>query len=160
MKKSAIISECRMYRYQLERTWDDSLPKALIIMLNPSTADAERDDPTIRRCISFCKSWGFGGMFIGNLFAFRATNPIQLQISTLQGIDIIGSDNNEHLIKMFSECSEVVFAWGTKGTLINRNKDVINKFTANIDPKCISKSKDGHPGHPLYLRADLPLISF
>ena len=65
----AIISDCGKYRYQLWRKWDPSLPVVLFIMLNPSQADASEDDPTIRRCINYAKSWGYGGIYVGNLFA-------------------------------------------------------------------------------------------
>ena len=65
--RSAVLSDCGNYRYQLHRTWDESLPKCMFMMLNPSTADADIDDNTIRRCIGFAKLWGYGGLMVGNL---------------------------------------------------------------------------------------------
>lgn len=75
MKKSAILSDDRKYRYSLSRVWDESKNKVMFIGLNPSTADETEDDPTIRRCINFAKSWGYVGLEMTNLFAFRATAP-------------------------------------------------------------------------------------
>jgi hypothetical protein len=78
MNNAAIISEDNQYRYQLLRVWDETLPRILFIMMNPSTADATKDDPIIRRVISFAKSWGYGGVYVGNLFAFRSTDHTRL----------------------------------------------------------------------------------
>lgn len=75
MKKGAIISDCQQYRYALWRIWDETKPFVMFIMLNPSKADAETDDNTVRRCIGFAKSWGYGGIYICNLFAYRSTDP-------------------------------------------------------------------------------------
>ena len=80
MRKGAIISKDKKHRYRLWRIWDDSLPKALFIMLNPSTADVMLDDPTIRRCIGFAKSWGYGGIYVGNIFSLRSSNPKDLKV--------------------------------------------------------------------------------
>ena len=75
---NAVISECGKYRYSLTRIWDESKPKVMFIMLNSSTANANNDDPTIRRCINFAKAWGFGDLYVCNIFAYRATNPQEL----------------------------------------------------------------------------------
>lgn len=75
MNTNAILSEDRKYRYVLSRIWDESKPMVMIIGLNPSTADETKNDPTIIRCIDFAKSWGYGGVYMLNLFAFRATLP-------------------------------------------------------------------------------------
>ena len=73
--KDAVLSECKKYRYMLRRVWDRTKPACLFIGLNPSTADATVDDPTIRRCVGFADSWGYGELVVGNLYAFRATKP-------------------------------------------------------------------------------------
>ncbi len=78
MKSDAELSKCRAYRYALWRTWDESKPFAMFVGLNPSTADELEDDPTIRRCINFSKLWGYGGLCMVNLFAYRATDPTAL----------------------------------------------------------------------------------
>ena len=94
MKKHAIISQDDKYRYQLSRIWEEEKPKVLFIMLNPSTADADVDDPTIRRVVNFAKSWGYGGVFVGNLYAFRSTDP-----KGLRYIDNpVGEDNIGHAL--------------------------------------------------------------
>lgn len=94
MKKTAKLSDCRTYRYELWRTWDESKPYAMFIGLNPSTADETEDDPTIRRCINFAKTWGYGGLCMTNLFAYRATQPEDMKRAS----DPIGNKNDETLI--------------------------------------------------------------
>lgn len=156
MKKTAIISDCGKYRYELSRIWDESKPKVLFIMLNPSTADADIDDPTIRRCIGFAKSWGFGGLYVGNLFAFRSPNPKDL----LTEDNPVGKMNCYHLNSMSLKCDMVVCAWG--------NKPILNKMKAKMPliydkaskRHYIELSKDGTPKHPLYLKGDLKPNSF
>src|SRR5262245_19133112 len=93
--KEALISPCGLYRYWLTRTWDNSLRRVCWVMLNPSTADAEQDDPTIRRCVGFARSWGAGGIIVVNLFAFRASDPKAL----LRAADPVGPDNDGHILK-------------------------------------------------------------
>ena len=93
MKKHAVISHDDKYRYQLSRIWDEEKPMVLFIMLNPSTADADVDDPTIRRVVNFAKSWGYGGVFVGNLYAFRSTDPKVLRYID----DPIGEENIQHI---------------------------------------------------------------
>ncbi|GHX72979.1 hypothetical protein VCSRO16_3593 [Vibrio cholerae] len=82
MKNTAELSKCRKYRYALWRTWDSDKPFAMFIGLNPSTADEKNDDPTLRRCINFAKSWGYGGVCMANLFAFRATCSGTVNLAT------------------------------------------------------------------------------
>lgn len=93
MIKDAILSEDRKYRYILSRTWDETKPTVLFIGLNPSTADENEDDPTIRRCIIFAKSWGYGGLIMANLFAFRTTNPQGLYSEK----NPVGSENDYYI---------------------------------------------------------------
>ena len=90
IKKSAILSDCRIYRYSLTRTWDVNKKYVLFIGLNPSTADENYDDPTIRRCVDYAHRWGYGGLVMTNLFAFRATLPIDLKNAKFP----IGKENN------------------------------------------------------------------
>ena len=95
------------YRYMLGRQWG-APPFLLWMMLNPSTADATEDDPTIRRCSGFAKHWGFGGLVVVNLFAFRATNPADLRAAEQP----IGPENDRHLVNAARSCPRVVAAWG------------------------------------------------
>lgn len=90
MQRSAIISECQRYRYVLERKWQPELPGVLFVALNPSTADGQHDDPTVRRCVGFARSWGFGKIVIANLFALRSSHPSVLLID----VDPIGPEND------------------------------------------------------------------
>lgn len=159
MKKEAVISNCGKYRYQLSREWDDTKPKCLFIMLNPSTADADIDDPTITRCIGFAKSWGFGGLMVGNLFAYRSTDPRNLKESPEMSptADWLNAINERHLHEMWSKCDMAIFAWGTFKGAINRGAYISNKFRG---AKAITISKCGFPCHPLYLKQSLTPIPF
>lgn len=144
MNNTAIISEDNQYRYQLLRVWDETLPRILFIMLNPSTADATKDDPTIRRVISFAKSWGYGGVYVGNLFAFRSTDPKRLKYVT----DPTGEDNIQHITTMFGLVDKIIYAWGNNQTEPDWLCDLVPA------PYCIELSKKGVPKHPLYLKKD------
>ncbi len=120
----------------------------LIIGLNPSTADARIDDATSRVCINYARRWGFGGLLLGNLFAWRST-----QRSGLRGTaDPIGPLNNRWLTRLQQQAALVVCAWGETGAYLDRDKAVL-KFLR--DPHCLTRLRDGRPGHPLYKRADL-----
>lgn len=153
--RDAAFSDCLRYRYTLTRSWDADKPMALFVMLNPSTADAAKDDPTIRRCISFAKSWGMGGLVVVNLFAFRATDPAEL----LTADDAIGSDNNGWIRTALQMCrGPIVAAWGTHKA-IGKRADAVRKLIGHRDVMCLAKSKGGHPRHPLYLKGDLrPIV--
>ena len=145
MKKDAIISLCKKYRYQLLREWDEDRPSVLFIMLNPSTADANVDDPTICRVINFAKTWGYGGVYVGNLYAFRSTNPKALRDKN----DPIGKDNVQHIQTLIGLADKVIYAWG-------RDKKEPYWLSNLVDtPYCIDISKKGGPKHPLYLKGDL-----
>lgn len=106
LKTDAVLSTCRKYRFALWRIWDESKPYAMIIGLNPSTADEKEDDPTIARCIGFARSWGYGGLCMANLFAFRATEPADIFAAS----DPIGPGNDEWLIKLADGAGVVVAA--------------------------------------------------
>jgi hypothetical protein len=148
MKTSAIFSTDRLYRYALYRVWDESLPLVLFVGLNPSTADEKVNDPTIIRCMNYAKAWNYGGVIMANLFAFRSTDPKNLK----NQLDPIGFENDLWIQKLASEAQLVIAAWGTHGTLLNRNQEVKKMFKNLL---CLELSKDGHPKHPLYLKKDL-----
>ena len=109
MTGDAILSDDRVYRYMLERTWDCRKERVLFVMLNPSTADEEEDDPTITRCLGFATRWGFGSLVVGNLFALRSPNPREL----FQHSDPLGPDNDYHLQRLAEECKTIVTSWGS-----------------------------------------------
>jgi hypothetical protein len=108
LERDAVISECGTYRYLLRRTWDAKLPRALIVMLNPSTADAEIDDATIRSCIRLCKALGYGSFEVVNLFALRATDPDELA----KAADPVGPGNDSSIERAIGRCDIAVCAWG------------------------------------------------
>lgn len=143
----ATFSGCRRYRYVLERHWDDALPAVLFIGLNPSTADEQADDPTVRRCVRFAQDWGYGSLLLANLFALRSTDPKGL----LDAADPVGRWNDRWLKRLESRASLSVAAWGVHGTLRDRDRTVAARL---VNLHCLGTTKDGHPRHPLYLRAD------
>jgi len=154
LESSAVISDCGKYRYVLKRVWNASLPVCVFVGLNPSTADANEDDPTIRRCVGFAKSWGYGGLVMLNLFAYRATNPQDMLCSVL--IDPVGPENDNHILKEVSKAGIVIAAWGFHGANFGRDKRII-VMVKNLH--YLKLTKDGQPSHPLYLRKDLkPLL--
>jgi len=120
----------------------------VFVMLNPSTADAEQDDPTIRRCAGFARAWGFGGMTVVNLFAFRATDPARLR----RARDPVGRDNDHHIATAARGAGMVVLAWGVHGALDGRDR-VVAALLADVRPRCLGTTRGGYPRHPLYLPA-------
>jgi hypothetical protein len=153
LNKGAIFSNDRKYRYKLWRTWDINKPSILFIMLNPSTADENILDPTLRRCLGYAMKWGYGTMYICNLFALRSTNPKELYISD----DSIGPDNNRYIRETANECEKIILAWGNHGNLDDRYIDVIELLTEPIEYPLfiLARTKMLQPSHPLYLKGDL-----
>ena len=144
--RAAGFSRCARYRYWLSRTWDTSGERCLFIGLNPSTADAEADDPTIRRIMGFARDWGYGGVIVANLFAWRATDPEDLKRAT----DPIGPRNNYWLRRLPSKSDEVIAAWGNDGRFQQRQRYVLARIPRL---KCLGITARGCPRHPLYVRA-------
>lgn len=144
MINQTLFSPDRTYRYALWREWIGGEGYAMFIGLNPSTADETRDDPTIRRCIGFAKAWGYAGLCMTNLFAYRATKPADMKAAT----DPVGPDNDKHLVMLAEHADVVVAAWGANGTHKGRDEDVLALIPVL---HCLALTKDGHPGHPLYL---------
>lgn len=145
----AVFSGDGRYRYALTREWDASCSPVVFIMLNPSTADAAKDDPTVRRCIAFAKSWGYGGLIVLNIFAFRSTDPALLYNLTRR--NAAGDDNAEHILALARD-RDCVAAWGSHGALYNRGQET----TANVAPvaarlDCLGVTANGQPKHPLYI---------
>jgi hypothetical protein len=120
----------------------------MFICLNPSTADETMDDPTVRRCMNFAKTWGYRGLLMTNLFAVRETYVWKLK----QYLHPIGDDNNEHLVAGAREAGIVVAAWGTHGGFMDRDKQVM-ALIPNLH--CLKLTKNGYPQHPLYLPSTL-----
>jgi len=148
MKKDARFSPDRTYRYALWRIWNETLPKVMFIGLNPSAANENKDDPTIKRCIEFSKSWGYGGLVVGNLFAYVSQNPNEM----MRFSEPVGLENNQWLLKLAEEAELVVAAWGDDGAFRNRGSEVRRLIP---DLHCLKLNKSGEPSHPLYLLSDL-----
>lgn len=149
-ESTATISEDGRYRYDLGRRWDEG-PRVLWIMLNPSIADADIDDPTIRRCLGFTRAWGYGGLVVVNLFAMRATDPRELYTAD----DPVGPENDEYLRRHAAGAGLVVAAWGSHGWLHGRDADVRKILDElNVTARCLGHTNAGAPRHPLYLRKD------
>lgn len=159
--KSAIISDCGAYRYELQRRWAKEGPAMIFVMLNPSTADAEVDDPTIRRCIGFARRENCDAICVVNLFAFRSPSPTEMKRAS----DPIGPDNNAYLRRVFLSASAwgvpVVAAWGAHGSFKRRDARVYEIAKGEgVLMQCLGKTKDGAPKHPLYLASGAPLIEW
>lgn len=155
----AMFSQCRAYRYTLWRRWVDDCPLSRMVAfigLNPSTADESVNDPTVTRCINFARSWGYDGMVMLNLFAFRATDPKVMKAHA----EPIGSSNDDAIRDVASEIAEVVFAWGNHGLYKGRG-DHVAEMVGQLDGVTQVGVYSSHlgltgslqPKHPLYLKA-------
>lgn len=141
----AEFSPCLKYRYELTRFWDGSNRHAAFVMLNPSTADANEDDPTIRKCVGFARRWGYGGIRVYNVYALRATDPNELKRSD----NPIGPDNDSWIRRAASN-EIVVAAWGTFRVHPDRAQHVLGLLNG-ASVHCLRVTKEGRPQHPLYL---------
>lgn len=171
--KGAILSPDQKYRYLLWREWrgshdpknwtwmyaDQGVPKACVfIMLNPSTADGDIDDPTIRKCVGFAWRWDFERVEIVNLFAYRATKPGEL----LKADDPIGSDNLMHVRSALERAGRVLCAWGAHGGHLGQDRTMMGWLDAAgvSRPLSLGITRDGYPRHPLYVPYGNPLSRY
>lgn len=150
----AVLSDDREYRYRLWRTWNLDEPTLAFFMLNPSTADETEDDNTIRRCIGYAKDWGYGKLVVGNLFAYRTSEPEDLRDHP----DPVGPANDRHLRAICDEADRVIAAWGTDGSLQGREREVVELLDCDLE--ALNITKDGHPNHPLYQPKDAEPVPF
>jgi hypothetical protein len=149
----AVLSSCGQYRYVLWRVWHPGDPLLNVVGLNPSTADAQADDPTIRRCIRFARDWGYGGLLMTNLCAWRATDPRVLA----QPRDVLGPENGRYLRAAAGASGRVLAAWGAycpDDVLRDLRESVCRLLTQTRDVWALGLTASGHPRHPLYVRAD------
>ena len=149
MIREAKISIDKKERYLLKREWDKSKNKILYIMLNPSLADDNNDDPTIRRLINFSKKFNYGGFLVGNIYSTISPNPKEVDKS-----DGISDKNLVELLKLINQVEEIVYAWGNNAYEPEFLKDLVS------NPKCFGKNLNGSPKHPLYLPKNIQLISY
>lgn len=160
MIADALFSRCGRYRYRLTRRWDQSKPLAAFVMLNPSTADATIDDPTIRCCIRLAKREGFGGIYVVNLFAFRT--PDRTRLASVP--DPVGPENDRHIHATVRSANACILAWGGYLTHPDRANRVLALLKNTTTPlKCIEligPAGNRQPRHPLYLRRTATLVDF
>jgi hypothetical protein len=149
LESTAVLSPDKKYRYQLVRRWGKEGKTVAFICLNPSTADADIDDPTVRRCIGYTKDWGGTQLLIGNLFSYRARDPREL----LKVEDPIGLENDMWLSKIITDSDIAVAAWGVLGSLRRRDAAILEKYSKQL--YALRLTKNGSPSHPLYLSAEL-----
>lgn len=158
---AAVVSSCGLYRYKLQRTWGArGGAEVLWIMLNPSTADETHDDPTIRRCRNFSKAWGYDGMLVVNLYAYRTAHPRELRNAWLSGIDIVGPHSRLYLQDAAGDAALIVCAWGQRGPIPRVAFDMRRELYKS-SPCALAYTKSGEPRHPLMLPKNLkpiPLI--
>ena len=144
----ALFSDCERYRYLLTRVWEPNGKKALFIMLNPSTADEIKNDPTVERCERRARTLGFGAFRVCNIFAFRATDPKVMRAES----DPNGPHNDQAILESCTWADQVICAWGTHGAHMDRGQAVTELVRgAGISPYHLGLSKHGHPKHPLYI---------
>lgn len=145
LSRSADISRDRVYRYTLWRRWSDGDRYVQFVCLNPSTADEETDDPTVRKCVKFAKTWGYDALCITNLFAYRATNPRVMMAAA----DPIGFGNDRWLLKVAADASLIVAAWGLDGVHLHRSA-AVRRLLRNFDLHYLRITRS-EPWHPLFL---------
>jgi len=150
MVRGASFSRCKQYRYRLERRWNDSSKERRVVFigLNPSTADHRIDDPTIRRCMDFTKTWGYNAVTVINLFAYRTPYPSELKKASSP----IGPYNVHHMGQAIKQADLVIACWGRDGGWLEQDKRLAKRYQGQIC--CLGINKDGSPVHPLYQRAD------
>jgi hypothetical protein len=157
LERDAVLSDCGKYRYLLRRTWHARRPRVLFVMLNPSTADADNDDPTIRSCIRLSRALNYGSFEVVNLFAFRATEPDDLA----KADDPVGSKNDGAIKRAVVRCDLHICAWGAL-PVAERRASTVRQLIRSYRPAvfCLGKTKTGAPKHPLYIKTGTPLEVF
>ncbi len=156
MERGAILDQTGAFRYSLWREWGNHAKRVGFVMLNPSRADASVDDPTIRRCIGFAKSWGFGRLEVVTLFAYRTAHPTELQ----QVNNPIGIDNDYYLANLQHQVDGIILAWGNRGTLHDRNQVALKLLGSQKPVYCLGTTQAGQPKHPLYVSSTTRLLPF
>lgn len=153
LDSGAIFSPNQKYRYRLWRTWDETLPRCVFVMLNPSVADATTLDPTARKCIGFAKRWGCGEVELVNAFALVSTDPSVLRSRVP---DPVGAQNDSYILKVTANAKHVVAAWSTWSHLHNRGRQLLH-LLSGVKLECLGTTIDGYPKHPLYIAYETPL---
>lgn len=174
VSKDAALSVCGRYRWSLSRQWaqDVRTPWVGWVMLNPSTADASIDDPTIRRCIDFSRRWGYGGLAVRNLFNIRATDPDELLKARAGGVPLVCENDDwrgdrwasdDLYLGMAEVCPLIIVAWGAHpAAQVDDRASYVLKLLMSTRSRiaCIGITGDGHPRHPLYRPRSVTPIDF
>lgn len=155
MKSGAELSACRTYRYRLFRHWDAEKPPLVWVMLNPSTADENADDPTIRKCIGFAQRWDFGGIEVVNLYAYRATDPKELK----KVADPSGPGNYAAISRV-AQGRTVVCGWGRNAERGHCWRVLQTLRDVGADVRALKINADESPMHPLYVPYVTPLVEY
>jgi hypothetical protein len=158
MERHATISHCGRFRYRLWRKWGCGSP-LLFVMLNPSTADGETDDATIRRCLAFAEAHDFGELEVVNLFAYRARDPKALRQAGVP----VGPDNDAHIREAARESAAVCVAWGAHAAGLVRPREVLDLLRTIVPATrlfCLRMTRGGYPQHPLMLPSTCRLAPF
>lgn len=150
-ESTAVYSDCERYRYLLTRVWEDAGPKALFVMLNPSTATEVQNDPTVERCERRARTLGFGAFRVTNIFAFRATDPRVMRAEP----DPVGEANDAAIAESAYWADRIICAWGTHGDHLDRGRMVEALLRATGRPLWhLGLTQGGAPKHPLYIGYD------
>lgn len=159
-ESGAVISECGKYRYHLWRIWDRSQPCLCFVLQNPSTADASRDDNTIKKCLGFARKHSYGSISVRNVFAYRATDEKEL----LKVADPFGPENEKHLLaaRDVSIMTHLVIAWGNRfgGKRLNHHYAYARSILIPQRASCFGMTKSGEPKHPLMIGYDTPIVPY
>lgn len=149
----ATFSACEKYRYLLWRRWSDDLPPLVVCLLNPSTADAVKNDPTVERCERRARAMGRGGLVVTNLFAYRATDPAEMKRQD----NPVGPENDASIVAASAVAGEVYCGWGTHGNFRNRAA-CVQFLLRSVPIYAFKRTKAGLPQHPLYVSYDEPIV--
>lgn len=162
------FSEDRKYRYMLVRNID-ALTVAMgydpltitFLMLNPSTADEHRDDPTLRRCSDFAARWGYGRLVVVNLFPLRATDPKDLLAAEREPEEVLDR-NWRHVLAAADASSRVIVAYGAHGSHEDRDQYIVGRLKDVMNSRlyCLGYTAEGLPRHPLYVAKDVRPFPF
>lgn len=159
MSRLTAFSSDRRHRFTLWREWDENKLPCVFICLNPSTADEQQDDPTVRRCIDYAKRWGYGSFCMLNLFSLRATDPKVMKASFEPHLPA----NDLFILETVAEAGHAHCAWGNDGAHFDRAEEVLRKLRALQPPVALfhlGLTGKGQPKHPLYLKADTDILPF
>jgi len=156
MQGRATFDETRTYRYTLHRRWAPGGTRICFCLLNPSTADEFKLDPTLTRCLGYAQRWGYSAMETVNIFALRSTDPAGLR----EHVDPTGPANDRAIRTAAKRADLIVVGWGSHGGFLDRGPRVAELLAPICDPVCLGLTNAGAPRHPLYLRKDLEPFAY